>query len=176
MLLYTSSQVCRHPSPSWTSVAAASHYVMKASHISCCFACIMYNYQHFSISFFFWSEWQIVHTHNCFNGPLFGTTRVSWYQKKRSLTHTHPDHQTSFINFLHTWKSVFYHNATHPSDHSHLCSLKCHLVIFPYRPGLTFMQHTVSHTTVVQLSCHNQLNVLIGKQWYQLPEYIPATG
>ena len=26
---------------------------------------------------------------------------------------------------------------THPSDHSHLCSLKCHLIFFPDRPGLT---------------------------------------
>ena len=30
-----------------------------------------------------------------------GTTRVGWYQKKHSPTHTHPDHRTSFINFLH---------------------------------------------------------------------------
>jgi len=38
------------------------------------------------------------HTHTDqqpFSGPLFGTTRVSRYQKKRSPTHTHPDHQTS---------------------------------------------------------------------------------
>jgi len=37
----------------------------------------------------------------------------------------------------------FYLNATHPSDHSHLCLLQCHLIFFPYRPGLTSMQHTV---------------------------------
>ena len=30
----------------------------------------------------------------------------------------------------------------HPPDHSHLCLLKCHLIFFPYRPGLTSMQHT----------------------------------
>ena len=35
----------------------------------------------------------------------------------------------------------FFHNAT-LSDHSHLCSLKCHHIFCPYRPGLTFMQHT----------------------------------
>ena len=29
-----------------------------------------------------------------------------WYQKKHSPTHTHPDHQTSFINFLHLQWSV----------------------------------------------------------------------
>ena len=36
-----------------------------------------------------------------FNGPWSGTTRVGQYQKKHSTTHTHPDHRTSFINFLH---------------------------------------------------------------------------
>jgi len=36
-----------------------------------------------------------------------------------------------------TWNSVFYLNITHPSDHSHLCSLKCHLIFFPDRPSLT---------------------------------------
>jgi len=40
-------------------------------------------------------------------------------------------------------------NATHPSDHSHLCLLKCHLLL-SYRPGLTSMQHTALHTTAVQ--------------------------
>jgi len=33
--------------------------------------------------------------------------------------------------------TVFYLNITHPSDHSHLCLLKCHLIFFPDRPGLT---------------------------------------
>jgi len=32
-------------------------------------------------------------------------TQVSWYQKKHSPTHTHPGHQTSFINFLHLLQS-----------------------------------------------------------------------
>ena len=73
-----------------------------------------------------------------------------------------------------TWKSVFHFNATHPSDHSHLCSLKCHLICFPYRPGLTSMQHAASHTTAVQPSSYNQRLVLIGKQWYQLPELVPT--
>jgi len=30
-----------------------------------------------------------------------GINRVSWYQKKHSLTHTYPEHQSSFISFLH---------------------------------------------------------------------------
>ena len=42
------------------------------------------------------------HTHKqLFNGLLSRTTRVCCYQKKHSPTHTHPDHQTSFIIFLH---------------------------------------------------------------------------
>ena len=40
------------------------------------------------------------HTHTKpFNGPLSRTTRVGQYQKKHSCTHTHPDHQTSFITY-----------------------------------------------------------------------------
>ena len=41
-----------------------------------------------------------------FNGPWSGTTRVGWYQKKHSPTHTHPDHWTSFITFLHLQRSM----------------------------------------------------------------------
>ena len=40
-----------------------------------------------------------------FNGLLSGTTRVGRYQKKYSPTHTHPDHRTSFIIFLHLQRS-----------------------------------------------------------------------
>ena len=36
------------------------------------------------------------------------------------------------------------------------------------------MQHTAWHTTAVQLSSCDQWYVLTGKQWYQLPELIPA--
>ena len=47
------------------------------------------------------------HTHTQpFNGLWSGTTRVGWYQKKHSPTHTHPDHQTSFIIFLHLQRSM----------------------------------------------------------------------
>jgi len=49
-----------------------------------------------------------------------------------------------------TWNSIFYINATHPSDLSHLCPLKCHLIFFSHRPDLTSMQHTTLHTTAVQ--------------------------
>ena len=47
------------------------------------------------------------HTHTQpFNGLLSGTTRVGRYQKKHSPTHTHPDHRTSFIIFLHLQRST----------------------------------------------------------------------
>jgi len=150
---------------------------------------------------------------------LSGKTRVGWYQKKHSPTHTHHDHLPPFTTIhsilcsfyvldnplgqplsrsslvfplvldpqLHnpyfsspnhhhlfaahahtnaacsTAKPMLCHlylvslsapylgvcllvNATHPPDHSHLCSLKCHHVFFPYRPGLTSMQNAASHT------------------------------
>ena len=47
------------------------------------------------------------HTHTQqFNGLLSGTTRVGRYQKKHSPTHTHPDHRTFFIIFLHLQRSM----------------------------------------------------------------------
>jgi len=177
---------------------------------------------------------------------------VNQYQKKHSPTHTYPDHQPSFISFLHVlrsiassllnlcgWQSLHhlspgplsstswsgtlhfihfahslssfcnscpYHcnlfcgitkimwyipnlssnsllgtlifytylNVTHPSDHSHLWPLKCHLIFFPYRPGLTSMQHTTSHTTAIQSPSHNQWYIPIGRQWYQVPVFIQS--
>jgi len=50
-----------------------------------------------------------IHTHThtqLLNGRLCRTTRVGQYQKKHSPTHTHPDHRTSSINFLHLLQSV----------------------------------------------------------------------
>jgi len=41
-----------------------------------------------------------------FYGPLSGTTRMSRYQKKHSPTDTYPDHQSSFICFLHLLRSM----------------------------------------------------------------------
>jgi len=49
----------------------------------------------------------LLHTHTQpFNGLLSGTTRVGRYQKKHSPAHTHPDHRTSFIIFLHLQRSM----------------------------------------------------------------------
>jgi len=47
------------------------------------------------------------HTHNCLTAFLSVTTRVGRYQKKRSPTHTHPDHQISFITFVYLQRSNF---------------------------------------------------------------------
>ena len=41
-----------------------------------------------------------------FNGLWSGTAWLGRYEKKHSPTHTHPDRQTSFINFLHLLWSV----------------------------------------------------------------------
>jgi len=83
---------------------------------------------------------------------------------------------------------------------SHLCPLKCHLIFLSYGPPVvsklpflwrkgsawhaasrcqsngTSMQHTTSHTTAVQSPCHYQWYVLIGKQRYQLPEFVPSNS
>ena len=64
--------------------------------------------------------------------------------------------------------------TTHPSNHSHLCPLKCLLIFLSYGPGLTSMQRTTSQTTTVQSPPHFQWYILIGKQRYQLPEFIPS--
>jgi len=40
------------------------------------------------------------------------------------------------LSQLFTWNSIFYINTTHPSDHSHLCLVNCHLIFFSYRPGV----------------------------------------
>ena len=41
-----------------------------------------------------------------FNVPFTVTAWVRRYQKKHLPTHTHPDHHTSFINFLHLLRSI----------------------------------------------------------------------
>ena len=63
---------------------------------------------------------------------------------------------------------ILWLNATHPSDNSHLCPLKCCLIFLYYGTGLTSMQHTTSHTTAGQSPSHYEWYILIDKQWYQL--------
>jgi len=47
-----------------------------------------------------------IHTHTAVYGLWSGTTWVGRYQKKHSPTHTHPDHRTFFIIFLHLQRSM----------------------------------------------------------------------
>jgi len=65
-----------------------------------------------------------------------------------------------------TCNSIFYLNVTHPSDHSHLCPLKCHLIFFSYKPGLTFMQLPV---LVTEFKIHLQINNFITFDTLLLP-------
>ena len=46
------------------------------------------------------------HTHNHLTALWSRTNRVGRYQKKHSPTYTHPDHQTSFLKFLHLLRSI----------------------------------------------------------------------
>jgi len=39
-----------------------------------------------------------------------------------------------------------------------------------------FLHHTTLHTTAVQFPSHYQWYILIGKQWYQLPEFIQSSS
>ena len=72
------------------------------------------------------------HTHTQpFNGLWSRTTR---YQKKHSPTHTHPDHRTSIINFLHLLRSIA---SSLFSLHARLSSLTTSLqVLFGLPLGL----------------------------------------
>ena len=48
--------------------------------------------------------------------------------------------------------------------HSLLCLLKCHIIFFPYKPGLTSMQHTTPHTTAVQSPIEEKKSKLIAAE------------
>jgi len=50
-----------------------------------------------------------------------------------------------------TWNSVFYLNITHPSDHFHLCSLKCHL-IFTAPPQCSHCNCCTSYGNSIRMS------------------------
>ena len=72
----------------------------------------------------------------------------------------------SFSQLL-TQNSVFYLNITCPSDHSHLCSLKCHLIFFSDRPGLTSVQHILHTQLLYSLSLLiNDISLLVSNRIY----------
>ena len=90
-----------------------------------------------------------------FNGLWSGTTWVGRYQKKHSPNHTHPDHQTSFIIFLHlqrsTASSLFNLSAWQSSLTT---SLK---VLFGLPLGLGpchFILHAFLHPVIIFFSQH----------------------
>jgi len=104
----------------------------------------------------FWSaSWSVaIHfiLHNfftqsvCFRNACYSHTIASCFAVVPRLYRLFP----VSLSKVFIWNSIFYLNITHPSDHSHLCPPKCHLVFFPDRPGLTSVWHTTSHTTAVQ--------------------------
>ena len=88
------------------------------------------------------------HTHTQpFNRLTAQVNRVGRYQKKHSPTHTHPDHWTSFINFLHLWWSIA----------SSVFSLRGLTVLFDnLSPGLLWSS-SWSWTLYWTLSYYNQV-------------------
>jgi len=60
------------------------------------------------------------------------------------------------LSQLITWNSIFYLNATHPSDHpsdhSHLCLLKCHLILLQTRSHFHATYYFVHNCHSVSLS------------------------
>jgi len=59
-------------------------------------------------------------------------------------------------------------NATHPSDHFHLCPLKCHLIFFSYRPCLTSVRQYFAHnccTVCLSLPMIHELLISNGTRW-----------
>ena len=75
---------------------------------------------------------------------LFGTTQVSWYQKKHSPTHTYCGHQSSLICFLHllwhmasslfnlrAWQSFCqYINCNEAlNSQQHICDIKANIIL-----------------------------------------------
>ena len=94
-----------------------------------------------------------------FNGLLSRTTRLGWYQKKHSPTHTHPDHQTSFINFLLLLRSI-------ASSLFNLCAWQSFsttslqvLFGFPLGlgPSLYYILHTFLHPIIIFFSQHKPI-------------------
>jgi len=86
-----------------------------------------------------------VFLHNLSPSPLAPSISYSidfFNQSLSSFCNTWPYHHNLFccsteitssnpnLSQLFIWNSIFCLNATHPSDHSHLCPLKCHLFSF----------------------------------------------
>ena len=99
------------------------------------------------------------HTHTQpFNGLWSGTTRVGQYQKKHSPTHTHTDHRTSVIIFLHLQQSMastlFILRAW---QSSHTTSLQV-LFSLPLslRPSTSYSVHFFTQSSSLRSTCPYQ--------------------
>jgi len=95
------------------------------------------------------------HTRNHFTAlwNLSGTTRVSWYQKKHSPTHTHRGHQSSQSAF-----SIYY-DPWHPPYSIHVLVFLHNLSPSPlgstsWSQTLHFILHTFLHPIIVFYSQH----------------------
>ena len=85
---------------------------------------------------------------------LSGTTRVSWYQKKHSPTHTHHGHQSSLS------ASSIYYNPLHPPYSIHVLyslsaqSLSKFSLVYLLAWHLHFILHTFLHPIIFFFSQH----------------------
>jgi len=128
-----------------------------------------------------------VHTHNHLNDPLSGTIRVGQYQKKHSPTHTHPDHQTSFINIPHlllsillvqfTFLKVLFHNLSpgplwSPSWSKSLTSHSIHFFTRSLSPFCNTCPYHRSLFWVVPMLCLS----LSSLQWPLISAHWSATS
>jgi len=73
------------------------------------------------------------------------------------------------VSQLITWDFIFYLNITHPSDHSHLCSLKCHL--FSILIGQVSLPCSILLHTQLLYSLPLLINDI---SLYQLPDFISS--
>ena len=95
------------------------------------------------------------HTHTQpFNGLFSGTTRVGWYQKKHSPIHTHPDHRTSFITFLHLQRSMASSLFSLRAWQSSQTTSVQVLFGLPLGLGLNFILHAFLHPIIIIFSQH----------------------
>ena len=127
-----------------------------------------------------------------FNRLWSGTTRVGRYQKQHSPTHTHPDHRTSFIIFLHftTINGILFCSfyvldspLVQPLSRSSLVFL---LVLDPqlHTPYISSPNHHLlfaahAHTNAacsaaIPMLCHIylvSLNSLLGSLSFRMPQF-----
>ena len=103
----------------------------------------------------YWEKHWFLNAHTQpFNGRWSGTTRVGRYQKKHSPTHTHPDHRTSFIIFLHLQRSMAsYLFSLRAWQSSRTTSLQ---VLFGLGPSTSYSMHFFTQSSSFRSTCPYQ--------------------